>query len=177
MLGHLKDVFSTIPIVLLSTMVTPNILEYIRVLLKLFPPLRIYKQSLDWPNLTYIVSPIRKVGFKDLDLLIPSRGAVGKILKTMIFVDKIDNTIEMAKHLQSRLPEQIQNKEDPKGIICTFSVNLITTLRSKFWVNLRLSTTQIWTYTECASMGINLPDIRGIIQFGISNYIMLPELF
>lgn len=107
MLGHLKDVFSTILMVLLSATVTSNILEYIQISLKLYPPLQIYRQPLNWPNLTYIVSPIRKAGFKDLDFLIQSGGAVGKIPKKMIFVDKIDDVIEMAKHLRSRLPERI----------------------------------------------------------------------
>lgn len=92
MLGHLKDVFSTILMCLLPVTVTPNILEYIRISLKLSPPSRIYRQPLDRPNLTYIVSRIYKTGFKDFDFLIPSRGAVGEIPKTMIFVDKIDDT-------------------------------------------------------------------------------------
>ena len=87
--GYLKEIFAPILMYLLSTTIIPNILEYIRVTLKLFPPLRIYRQPLNRPNLTYIVSPIRKTGFKDLNFLIPSRSAVGKIPKTMIFVDKI----------------------------------------------------------------------------------------
>ena len=93
MLGYLKDIFPTTLIVLLSTTVTPNILEYIRISLKLFPPLRIYKQPLDRPNLTYIVILIRKNRFKDLDFFIPDGSAIDKIPKTMIFVDKIDNAI------------------------------------------------------------------------------------
>lgn len=101
MLGYLKDKFPTILMVLLSAMVTSNILEYIRVLLKLFPPLRIYRQPFNCLNLMYIVSLIRKASFKNLDFFIPNRGAIGKIPKTMIFIDKIDNAIEMAKHLRS----------------------------------------------------------------------------
>ena len=107
MLGHLKDVFPSILTLLLSAMVTPNILEYIRVSLKLSPPSRIYRQPLDRSNLTYIVSPIRKSEFKDLDFLVPSGGAIGNISKTMIFVDSIDEAEKMAKHLQSRLPERV----------------------------------------------------------------------
>ncbi len=93
MLGHLKDVFPTIPICLLSTTITPNILEYIRFSLKISLLLQIYRQPLDCPNLTYIVSPIRKTGFKDLDFLILSGATISEILKIMIFVDKIDDAI------------------------------------------------------------------------------------
>lgn len=176
MLGHLKDVFPTIPMVLLSATITPNILEYIRVSLKLSPPSRIYRQPLDRPNLTYIVSPIRQAGFKDLDFLIPSGGAVGEIPKTMIFVDKIDDAVEMAKYLRSRLPKRIRNEGDLEDIIRTFSANLTTTSRSRFLANLQSGDTRICIYTECAGMGINLPDICRAVQFKIFDYIMLPEL-
>ncbi len=99
MLGHLKDVFPSIPILLIFAIVTLNIFEYIRVLFKLSPLLRIYKQPLDWLNLVYIMSSIYKPGYEDLAFLVPSGGAIGKILKTMIFVDLIDNAIKMAKYL------------------------------------------------------------------------------
>ncbi len=157
MLEHLKDVFPTIPMSLLSTTVTPNILEYIRVLLKLFPSSRIYRQPLDRPNLTYIVSPIRKTSFKDLDFLILSRGAVSKIPKTMIFMDKIDDTIQIVKHLWSRLLEYIRREGCLNYCIHKFTVNLTTTSRTKFLADFYLGETQIWICTEYASMGINLP--------------------
>ncbi len=177
MLGHLKDVFPTIPICLFSVTVTPNILEYIRVSLKLFPPSQIYRQLLDCLNLTYIVSPIRKTGFKDLNFLIPSGGAVGEIPKIMIFVDKIDDAIQMAKHLQSRLSKHIRREERPNHIIRTFATNLTIISRTKFLVDLHSGETRIWICTECAGMGINIPHICHAIQFKISDYIMLPELF
>ena len=78
---------------LLSTIITLNIEKYIRVLLKLFLPLQIYKQPLDCLNLTYIISSIHKTELKNLDFFILSEGIVGKILKTIIFVEKIDNVI------------------------------------------------------------------------------------
>ncbi len=66
------------------------------------------------------MSPIRKGGLKDLDFLIPSGGAVGDISKTMIFVDKINNAIQMGKYLRLRFLKRIWNKEDPEHIIHTF---------------------------------------------------------
>lgn len=172
----MKDIFPTIPIYLLSATVIPNILEYIRVLSKFFLPLQISKQPLDCPNLTYIISIIRKTGFKDLDFLILSGDAVGKISKTMIFVDKIDDAIQMVEHLQSRLLEHIWREEHLNHIIHTFMAHLTTTSRTKFLADFRLGETRIWIYTECAGMGINVTDIRCAIQFKIPDYIMLPKL-
>ncbi len=177
MLEHLKDIFPIILMCLLSATVTSNILEYIRVSLKLSPLLQIYRQLLDRPYLTYIVSPIHRNGFKDLDFLIPSRGAVGKIPKTIIFMNKIDDAIQMIKHLWSRLPEHIRREGRSNHIIRTFTANLTITSKTKFIADLHLGETRIWICMECTSMGINLPDIRHAIQFKISDYIMLPELF
>lgn len=84
----------------------------------------------------YIVSLICKANFKNLDSLILNRDAIGKIFKIMIFVDKINNTIMMAKYLQSKLFEQIQNEKDPENVICIFSANLTITSRSKFLASL-----------------------------------------
>ncbi len=64
MLGYLKDMFLSILTLLIFATITSNILEYIRVLLKLSLLLRIYRQPLDQPNLAYIVSPIRKPEYK-----------------------------------------------------------------------------------------------------------------
>ncbi len=176
MLGHLKDIFLTILIYLLSATVTPNILEYIRVSLKLSLPSRIYRQILDHSNLTYIVSLIRKTRFKDLDFFILSRGTVSEIPKTIIFVDKIDNAIQMAKHLRSRLPKRIRKEGCLNSIIRTFMANLTTTSRTKFLADFHSGETRTGICTKCAGMGINLLNICRTIQFKISDYIMLSEL-
>lgn len=136
MIGHLKDVFPNIPTLILSATITPNVLEYIRVSLKLSPPSRIYRQPLDRPNLTYMVAPIRKPGFEDLAFTIPSGGAVGDIPKIMIFVDSIDEAVAMTKFLRSRLPERIKNAGRADQIIRTFSANLTAYTRTKFMKDL-----------------------------------------
>ena len=99
MLDHLKNVFLSIPTLLISTTITPTIFKYIRVLLKLFPLSRIYRQPLDWPKVTYIVSQIHKPGYEDLAFFVLSKGAIGEIPKIMIFVDLTNYAIKMAKYL------------------------------------------------------------------------------
>ena len=94
----------------------------------------------------------------------------------MIFVDKIDDAIQMTKHLYSRLLERIRREGRPNHIIHTFTVNLTTTSRTQFLADLYLGETRISICIECASMGINLPDIHHAISFKISDYIILLEL-
>lgn len=106
MLKHLKDIFFTILIYLLFATVTPNILEYIWISVKLFLPFQIYTQPLNCLNLEYIISLIHKFRFKDLDFLIPSEVATSKISKIIIFVHKLDKSIKIAKYLCLRLYKQ-----------------------------------------------------------------------
>lgn len=81
----------------------------------------------------------------------------------MIFIDKINNTIAIAKDLYLRLPKRIQRERYPNHIIYTLTTNFTTISRARFFVDFRLGETQIWIYTECAGMSINLPDIFCII--------------
>ena len=109
MLGHLKDVFPTVPTLILSATISPNILDYVRVFLKLPLPSRIYRLPLDRPNLKYMVCPIRKSGFRDLAFLVLKDGPISGIPKTMVFVDKIEDAIELERYLRSRLPDCVRN--------------------------------------------------------------------
>lgn len=137
MLGYLKDIFSSILILLLSAIVIPNIFKYIQVLLKLSLPLQIYRQSLDWPNLIYIVSLVCKSRFKYLDFFVSNRGAIGNIPKTIIFVDLINKATKITKELQLRLFEWIQNnKKQTEIIIHIFLSNFSSKIKTRFLVDL-----------------------------------------
>ena len=107
MFEYLKDVFSLVPTLILSATIIPNIFDYIRIFLKLLSPFQIYRLPLDRPNLKYMVSPIQKSGFQDVAFLVPKLDLINKILKTMIFVNKIKDVIEMERYLQFRLPDYI----------------------------------------------------------------------
>lgn len=81
----------------------------------------------------------------------------------MIFVDKIDNTIKIAKYLYSNLFKRIQKKKYLNHIIRRFMTNFTNISRTKFLPNLDLDETQIQCYTKCMGMGIDLLDICRII--------------
>lgn len=91
----------------------------------------------------------------------------------MIFVDKIDDAVQMEKHLRIKLPKRIRREKRLDHIIHIFTTNLTTISKTQFLANLYLSETQIWIYTEYVGMGTNFPNICRAIQFKISDYIML----
>lgn len=57
---------------------------------------QLYKQTLNQPNITYIVKEIKEKNFKKLDLLILQIEKILDISKIIIFVDKIENGVKMA---------------------------------------------------------------------------------
>ena len=176
MIGHLKDVFPNVPTLILSATITPNVLDYIRISLKLPAPSCIYRQPLDRPNLMYMVTSIKKPGFGDLAFTIPSGGAVGDIPNTMIFVDSIDEAVAMTMFLCSRLSKRIKNTRRPDQIIRTFSANLTSSPITQIMRDLRTGETQISVCTECAGLDISLRDIMRAFQWKVSKYLALPEL-
>ena len=174
--GHLKDVFPTVPTLILSATITPNILDYVRISLKLSPPSRIYRLPLDRPNLKYMVCPIQKSGFRDLAFLVPKDGPISGIPKMIVFVDKIKDAIELEKYLRSRLPDCVRNGGRASVIIQSITSNLDANTRTRIMEDLWHENARICICMECAGMGINIPDIMHVVQFKISDFIALPEL-
>lgn len=83
----------------LSATIMHNVLEYICESLHLHMSVHLYKQTLNWPNITYMVKQIKQRRFKKLDVLVPQAGGgILDIPKTIIFIDKIEDRLKMAKY-------------------------------------------------------------------------------
>lgn len=80
--------------------ITLNVLGYIRELFHLYALTLFYKQLLNCPNITQIVTYISKQGFNDLDYLVPK---VSIISKTMVFMLKIEDVMALAAYFQKLL--------------------------------------------------------------------------
>lgn len=120
-LDVLRHCFPKAPMMALSATITPNVLGYIGQLLHLCSPTRLYKQSLDWPNITQMITNITNLGFHDLRFLVSEAGL---ILKTMLFVDKMDNAMAIAAYLRNLLPQEDRNQGEV--LIRTYYSNLET---------------------------------------------------
>lgn len=94
----------------------------------------------------------------------------------MVFVDKIEDTIELNRYLQSKLPDCIRNGGQAFVIIQSIISNLDAHTRIRIMEDLQHGNAQICIYIECAGMSINISDIMRVAQFKIPNFIALPEL-
>lgn len=80
--------------------------------------------------------PIWKSSFQGLAFLIPRNSSIREIPKTMIFVDKIEDIIELEKYLQSKLSNCIYNRTQSFMVIRTITSNLNATIKTKIMENL-----------------------------------------
>lgn len=129
-IGHLKDIFPNISILILLATIISSVFEYICIFLTLSLLSCIYRQPLNQPNLTYMILSIKKPGFGDLTFAILSSGTVYNIFKTMIFVDSINDAVAMTKYLHLKLFQQMKTIGRLDQIIQIFSANLSTSTKT-----------------------------------------------
>lgn len=171
--GKLRIFFPEVPVVALLATITQNVLEYFHSALKLRRPTNLYKRTLDRPNITYIVQEIRQKGLTKLNMLIPTIGGMGGIPKTMIFVNNIDSGVAIAVHLQSLLPTSIRNKDK---VVRSFSSNVEASTWDEFMRDFQSGNIRIWVCTHAAGMGIDIQDVTRVIQWKLSDHLVLATL-
>lgn len=114
----------------LSATITLIILEYICKFLKLRLAIRLYQELLEKPNIIYLVKKIIKPKYKDLVFLILDGSGASIILKTIIFVNNIDEAQHIVVYFYIMLSSKLQKKRIE--IICTFFSNLESAIQQNF---------------------------------------------
>ena len=100
-----------------------------------------------------MVCSIQKSDFQDLAFFIPKDGLISKILKTIVFVNKIEDAITVEKYLQSRLSERIRNRHRALVVIQLINSNLDANTRARVIGNLWYENDQICVWMEYARYG------------------------
>lgn len=70
----------------------------------------LFKQFLNCPNIIYSIVEIKKPEYKKLDVFISSIGSLSTILKTIIFVNIINEKMVLTKYLHTKLSDNLKNK-------------------------------------------------------------------
>ena len=140
---------------------TNNVLDYICAFLNLRSPVRLYKQSLDCPNITCGVAEIKKPGYEELDVFVLSIGRLSAIPKTMIFVDSINEGMALTKYLRTKLSDDLKDKAEQ--MIRCFHSNLLDKSRKLFAEDFLWGNTHIWVCSEAAGLGINISNVLRMV--------------
>lgn len=79
--------------------------------MNLWSLIKLYKQFLDYLNITYSIAKVKKYGYKELNMFILFIKGLNVITKTMIFVDIINERIFVTKYLCIKLPNNLKTKQ------------------------------------------------------------------
>ncbi|KAF8415905.1 hypothetical protein L210DRAFT_3313175, partial [Boletus edulis BED1] len=99
--------------------------------------------------------------YADLAFLIPDEWKNGDPSppKFLVFFDDIQQAIQAAKFLRSRLPSQLRDK------IKWFNADMTTTYKEKELKNLRSGETWGYCTMESFGMGMDISDIELVVQW------------
>ncbi|KAI6011404.1 P-loop containing nucleoside triphosphate hydrolase protein [Pisolithus microcarpus] len=154
----------SIPVMIASATLTKDSLTNALQLLHMHPSrLVTIRRTTDRPNIKIGVKKIKYAlnSYADLAFLIPPGWKDGDPLppKFLIFFDDIQDAINAAQYLRRRLPPGMQDK------IKWFNANMTTTYKDAEVTHFVLGETLGLATTESFGMGMDVPDIKLVIQW------------
>ena len=113
----------------------------------------------------FLQYPVSGTSFLDLAWLIPpSTVSPHDITKTLIFCETIELGSCVYNFLQHLLPQPLHRNRD---LILPYHSLLSKSGRTSVMQNFRLGTTRIVIGTDCFTWGVDVPDIRNVVVFGL----------
>lgn len=174
-LGTLRSYYPSVPFLLLSATLALNVLGLLHTELHLSPRTRIYRVSIDRPNITQIVSPIRLPHFHALDWLFEFDAPAISIPKTMVFMDSIQESQRLVFYLRRRLAKHLQSSK-AKDVVRVYSASLTWHGRVQNLAALASGRARILVCTDAAGLGVDIPDIQIVVQWKIAKHLTLAGL-
>ena len=119
--------------------------------------------------------------YEDLNWIIPAGlKSLGEIYKTMIFVDSLSAVCELTDHLIARFKLEWRGppmRAMPGESIADFSAVLSTERREQILMRFKEGECKILVCTEAAGMGIDIGDVRRVIQWKASQLLNLSSFY
>ena len=175
-LGKLKSVLLSTPFILVSATLTPNVAAYVHKVCRLSVPAVLLSISLRRDNINLVVAQIERGSVDPLLNLIP-RDLTDhrKIPKTLIFHDSIDPGIHISNQIRARLPPFINGISSDDIVTCYFG-SLDAKVKTKILDDLMDGNARIVVCTDAFGMGIDIPDIEVVIQWGVDERLICSSL-
>ena len=109
--------------------------------------------------------PVSGTSFLDLAWLIPpSTTSADNITKTLIFCERIELGSRVYDFLRQLLPQSLRRNNE---VILSYHSLLSKSGRTTTMQNFRSGTTRIVIGTDCFTWGVDVPDIRNVVVFGL----------
>jgi superfamily II DNA helicase RecQ len=185
-LGRLRKCCKDVPWLCLSATLTTGAESYVHEVCRFKEDTLRFSISIQCENVNLIVSTITHPEFKHLHDLIPARlGRSWSIPKTLVFVDSVEQAILIAQDLRDRLQATLERNHD---LIGNRSINPGTVIQTYFSPNddnaksatlrtIRSGATRICICTDAFGLGVNIPDVTRVIQWGVTPLLRTSSLF
>ena len=118
-----------------------------------------------------MVTNITNPKFHDLRFLLPKPGLIPK---TILFIDKINDTIAIVAHICNLLLSKDHNQGEV--LIKTYYSNLKTKIQTDFIEDFQNRDTRILICTDITEMDINIPNVICVVQWKIFDIVTLAIL-
>lgn len=180
-IGYLRTYFPTVPFLLLSATIAPNVRGYLHRTLGMASPTYLMQRSIRRENLRLLCARSRYPGYQDLDFLIPTDvGVPLQIAKTMVFVDSKVEAQLIVGYLRKRLHLVLgadQGFYDKEAVVCVYSAAHSPVTREAHMQYFLDGDCRILVCTDAAGMGMDIPNIQIVVQFRISKNLTLADLW
>jgi hypothetical protein len=185
-LGRLRQSCKDIPWVCLSATLTPGAEAFVHEVCKLMPQTLRVSVTIRRQNISLNVAPINLPGFEELFALLPSDvTSPADIPKTLVFVDSVTQAIQIARALRAKLRELVRQNLPIESrrrmridtLIGTYFSATDDVAKSQALSNIRDGCSRICVCTEAFGLGVNIPDILRVIQWGVTTRLNSASLF
>lgn len=184
LIGSLHQTLDSVPWLLLSATLTPAVAAYVHEVCKLPEGTVQYAQTVRRRNINLIVTRITSRDFEQLLELIPTNPVyLNDIPKTLIYVDKIDDALDIAYTLRRKMPAILIDSAGPAQV----QVGRMESVRTYFASTdeeakdltnemVEDGRCRIAICTDAFGMGVDIRDVVRVIQWDVTEGLCLNSL-
>jgi superfamily II DNA/RNA helicase len=178
-IGKLRALFPDVPFLALSATLPPHVVAYIHTVCRMKTPCGIVVVNGRRDNINLLIAEQPTMNsFKPLLKLIPRRITnVDEIPKTLIFVDSAVKARRIALALRHRFGKRhLASHADPNIAIRTYYSSIDTPMKEKTISLINSGDARLTVCTDAMSLGVHIPDIERVIQWGVDEKLELDTL-
>ena len=167
--GSLRLCFAQVPFTAVSATFPPHVVAYAHKVLKMKRPACIITVNGRRANIDVMVAiqPPGKSHQPLLDLIPETISAPEEIPKTLIFVDDVLEALSIAKDLRIRFRKHFRSRFKSYKAIRTYYSSIDDPKKAETISFIRGGEARIVVCTDALSLGVDIPDIERVIQWGV----------
>jgi hypothetical protein len=178
--GNLRRALNFVPWACLSATLMPGSEGYVHKVLGFDPGMAKITQPIRRDNINLAKLTMKGSGFNQLYYLISSMatGSAADIPKTIIYVDNVNTAIQMARELRAWMTAKFRMSNiDPNTIIRTYYGRVDAKAKSDTLSMFKTGECRIVIATEAFGLGVHIPNILRVIQWGLCEKVNAANLF